>query len=78
MKASDPDAGPIASYDNGEGFGFGISAKVVDGYSEPGIDRIFFMSGSGIANQLKSVDWNGTDFVMSSNWTRRRIGNPFH
>lgn len=27
MKTSDPDAGPIASYDNGEGFGFGISAE---------------------------------------------------
>ncbi len=69
---SNPNSGPADMFDNGEGYGFNSSKSfVVDGYSEPGIDRIFYQSGAGVANHLKYVDWNGTGFTNNQD-----LGQP--
>ena len=61
---SNINGGPFKLFDNGESFSCNSARYfVVDGYSIPGIDRIFYQSGAGVANQFKSIDWNGSDFV---------------
>jgi hypothetical protein len=68
---SDPNAEWVKMYDNGETYGCNSARSfLVDGYSEPGVDRIFYQSGAGIANQLKSIDWDGSDFVNPQTHTK--------
>jgi len=59
--ASDPEAGPVTSYDTGgEIYCNNDEAVWVDGFSEPGVDRIVYCTTSG---GLQSIDWNGSTFV---------------
>jgi hypothetical protein len=67
FNASDPPAGAVATYDTGDLiYCNNDQAMWMDGYSEPGIDRIFYVNFGGggptSSYQLKSIDWNGTAF----------------
>jgi hypothetical protein len=62
--ASNPTGGKVGAYDTGDQIYTNSSTGVyVDSYSEPGIDRVFYTGGAGVAQTFNYVDWNGTDFV---------------
>jgi hypothetical protein len=68
--ASDPLAGPIATYDTGDLiYSANDQAMWIDALSIPGIDRIFYTNfGGGCPTegyQFRSIDWDGTSLVNS-------------